>query len=100
MLTFRSSSVDGVLRARSTPFRRLKRTLLHGAICMAVFGAAGPQLFAAETEPLYYIYRGQHRALALDSSHVAVHLRTTASDRIPVGLMSRGYTVADVESRP
>ena len=55
---------------------------------------------ATEPEPLYYIYQGQKKTLALDAGHVAIHLKEPPADSLPSSLASRGIVAADVESRP
>lgn len=64
-----------------------------------IFGTL-PVTDAADAEPLYYIYRGQQRPLTLDPAHIAIHVRTNSPDQLPAGLTTRGFTVADVQSRP
>src|SRR4051794_5896994 len=85
---------DGILLMCAS--RRLRTISLLSVLALA--GAA--RAFAAENEPLYYIYQGQPKQLTLDSEHVAVHVRTTSPDQFPAGLISRGFTPADVEARP
>jgi hypothetical protein len=55
----------------------------------------------AQTEPSFYIYRGQPKPLALDVQHIAVRVRASDSATdLPALLTSRGFTSADIETRP
>ena len=54
----------------------------------------------AETEPSHYIYQGKPKPLSLDSHYIAVHVQTPSAADLPAVLSSRGFTSADVETRP
>src|SRR2546430_817852 len=77
---------------------RLTLALAVGLFPIAI-GMSQPAS-AGNAEPLYYIYRGQQKQLNLDAAHIAVHVKGASADSVPLGLVSRGYTVADIESRP
>ena len=80
-------------------FRLGRRLLSVGAVIVIWwFGSSVAQ--AVETEPLYYIYQGQKKTLALDADHVAVHVRSQAPNALPASLTNRGIVEADVQSRP
>ena len=90
----RPPSSDGTLFVSTA--QRLRTFSLVCSLALACATAA----LGAETEPTYYIYHGQPKQLALDTEHVAVHVRTVSTDQFPAGLTSRGFAPADVESRP
>ena len=61
---------------------------------------------ATEPEPDYFIYHGQHKSLALDSTQIAVRTSSLApaSGHAPSvvspGLASHGFATSDVVARP
>ncbi len=54
---------------------------------------------ASESEPLYFIYHGNHRTLRLDSTQIAVSSREFEADTLPEGLARNGFTLRDVTAR-
>jgi hypothetical protein len=61
---------------------------------------------ATEPEPDYFIYHGQHKSLALDSTQIAVRTNSLApassrmSNIVSPGLASHGFVASDVVARP
>ena len=84
------------LSKRTRVFRDRALSVLIGAVATVCV----PSVHADETEPLYYIYRGQQRPLTLDGEHIAVRTRANSSGTLPQSLTAHGFTDADVVERP
>ena len=73
------------------------------ALCALVFVSLD-SLCSAGTEPLFYIYHGQPKALTLDSARIAVRLNPSVANphasAVPSSLATRGFSDADVVAQP
>src|ERR1039457_1200881 len=70
------------------------------ALCALLFVSID-SLCLAESEPLFYIYHGQPKALTLDSAHVAVRVQSSVTNsHTSLGLVAHGFTDADVVAQP
>ena len=77
------------------------RTLHFGTVLAisAITLLHAPRASAADTEPMYYMYRGQPKQLTLDAEHIAVLAHTTSGE-FPAGLTNRGFSATDIEAKP
>lgn len=89
------------------PMLKPPRRFAFFALFVASLGifCAGSLFAGADQEPLYYIYQGQQKALTLDAEHIAVRMSATppngqSAAALPMSLISRGFTDADVVARP
>ena len=73
------------------------------ALCALVFVSLD-SLCSAGTEPLFYIYHGQPKALTLDSARIAVRVNPSVANphasAVPSSLATRGFSDADVVAQP
>jgi hypothetical protein len=73
------------------------------ALCALLFASFG-SLCSGETEPLFYIYHGQPKALTLDSTQIAVRVNSSGASShtsaVPNSLATRGFSDADVVAQP
>jgi subtilisin family serine protease len=73
------------------------------ALSALIFVSLG-SLGVAGTEPLFYIYHGQPKALTLDSASIAVHVNPTVANShagaIPMTLATQGFSDADIVAQP
>src|SRR6267143_4360476 len=81
---------------RSTLFAFIVASI--GLFCTPLFGGA-------DAEPLHYIYHGEQKTLTLDADHIAVRVTVTLPSSqslaaLPMSLVSRGFSEADVVARP